>query len=406
MPFSFPSSPTVGQTSTQNGRSYTYAGSNVWELTPASGGGGSDARWDLFLPPAPTSVTATAGNAQVALSWTAPTGVLSQTPIIDYAVQYRPSGGSWTTVTRSASTAASATVTGLQNGTDYTFRVASVNGVGTGAYSAASSSVTPGATIEVVVVAGGGGSGTSVGGAGGGGGVVYSSAVAYSTGVQYTVTVGGGGASVGSNSPGTSGTNSSFASLLAAAVGGGGGGSFGGNYQGKDGGSGGGGCGFTTDQRSYGGSGTSGQGFSGGNGTGSFGSGGSGGGGGAASAGGNASGGTAGAGGDGVGSYSTLAAAASVGVLYSGTRYFSGGGAGISVGADQVTPVNGANSAGAAGTANSGQGAGGDSGAAGGSGVVIIRTLATAAATTGSPTVTTDGSYKVYTFTGTGSITF
>lgn len=39
MPFSFPSSPSVGATSTQNGRSYTYAGNNVWELTPASGGG-------------------------------------------------------------------------------------------------------------------------------------------------------------------------------------------------------------------------------------------------------------------------------------------------------------------------------------------------------------------------------
>jgi hypothetical protein len=38
--------------------------------------------------------------------------------------------------------------------------------------------------------------------------------------------------------------------------------------------------------------------------------------------------------------------------------------------------------------------------------VVIIRTLATASATTGSPTVTTDGSYNIYTFTGSGSITF
>jgi hypothetical protein len=42
----------------------------------------------------------------------------------------------------------------------------------------------------------------------------------------------------------------------------------------------------------------------------------------------------------------------------------------------------------------------------GGSGVVIIRTLLTAASTTGSPTVTTDGSYNVYKFTGSGSITF
>jgi len=39
MPFSFPSSPSVGATSTQNGRSYTYAGNNAWELTPSTGGG-------------------------------------------------------------------------------------------------------------------------------------------------------------------------------------------------------------------------------------------------------------------------------------------------------------------------------------------------------------------------------
>jgi hypothetical protein len=41
MPFSFPASPTVGATSTQNGRQYVYAGNNVWELVAASGGGGS-----------------------------------------------------------------------------------------------------------------------------------------------------------------------------------------------------------------------------------------------------------------------------------------------------------------------------------------------------------------------------
>jgi hypothetical protein len=37
---------------------------------------------------------------------------------------------------------------------------------------------------------------------------------------------------------------------------------------------------------------------------------------------------------------------------------------------------------------------------------VIVRTLSTAASTTGSPTVTTDGSYNIYTFTSSGSITF
>jgi hypothetical protein len=38
--------------------------------------------------------------------------------------------------------------------------------------------------------------------------------------------------------------------------------------------------------------------------------------------------------------------------------------------------------------------------------VVIIRTTSTASATTGSPTITTDGSFNVYRFTGSGSITF
>ena len=137
MPFSFPSSPSVSQQSTQNGRTYSWSGS-AWELVAASGGG-SDARWDLFLPPAPTSLVATAGNAQVALSWTAPT-VLAQTPITSYTVEYTPSGGSASTATVTSSPY---TVTGLTNGTAYTFRVAAVNGVGTGSYSAASSSATP-----------------------------------------------------------------------------------------------------------------------------------------------------------------------------------------------------------------------------------------------------------------------
>jgi hypothetical protein len=49
------------------------------------------------------------------------------------------------------------------------------------------------------------------------------------------------------------------------------------------------------------------------------------------------------------------------------------------------------------------------SGGAGGSGIVIVRypdTFAAARATTGSPTVTVSGGFRVYTFTGSGSITF
>jgi len=111
-------------------------------------GGGSDGTDTvlraLFVPGAPTSVTASAGNAQASVSWTAPTGVITQAPITDYFVQFSSnSGSSWTTFSDGTATATSATVTGLTNGTAYTFRVAAVNGVGTGAYSTASSAVTP-----------------------------------------------------------------------------------------------------------------------------------------------------------------------------------------------------------------------------------------------------------------------
>jgi hypothetical protein len=97
----------------------------------------------FLVSPAPTGLTATVGNEQVLLSWVAPT-VLAQTPITDYTKQYSSNNGTtWTTFTEAASTATSATITGLTNGTAYTFRVAGVNGIGTGAFSTASSAVTP-----------------------------------------------------------------------------------------------------------------------------------------------------------------------------------------------------------------------------------------------------------------------
>lgn len=128
---------------TDSRRLYSWTGSVYAEVGAVSA---YDSRWDLFLPGAPTSVSGTVASGQSVVSWTAPSGVASQTPITDYVVQYSSNSGStWTTFSDGTSTATSATVTGLTNGTAYTFRVAAVNGVGQGAYSTASASVTPAA---------------------------------------------------------------------------------------------------------------------------------------------------------------------------------------------------------------------------------------------------------------------
>jgi hypothetical protein len=106
-----------------------------------------------ILPGVVSSVTATAGDGQVSLSWTP--GSTGQSAITNYLITYS-SVGSYVPFTRSASTATTATVTGLTNGTAYTFKVAAVNTQGTGATSAASSPATPlGPSISTAVLPGG-----------------------------------------------------------------------------------------------------------------------------------------------------------------------------------------------------------------------------------------------------------
>ena len=91
--------------------------------------------------PRPDSPTATAGNARPRVSWTAPASN-GGSPITGYVVTPYIGGVAQPPQTFN-STATTQTVTGLTNGTTYTFKVAAINAVGTGPPSAASNAVTP-----------------------------------------------------------------------------------------------------------------------------------------------------------------------------------------------------------------------------------------------------------------------
>ena len=84
------------------------------------------------LPSKPHDLTATPGNTQVVLTWSASNGYGSA--ITGYSVQVSTdSGTTWTTLS-DPNTTTTYTATGLTNGTSYLFRVAGEDSAGTGAY--------------------------------------------------------------------------------------------------------------------------------------------------------------------------------------------------------------------------------------------------------------------------------
>ncbi len=106
------------------------------------------------IPGAPTTVVATAGNASATVTWRAPASN-GGSPILSYVVTATP--GPATCTTRNGTTL-SCVVSGLTNGTAYTFKVVAVNGIGSGPASTASAAVTPSlppnVATNVVAVAG------------------------------------------------------------------------------------------------------------------------------------------------------------------------------------------------------------------------------------------------------------
>ena len=95
-------------------------------------------------PAAPTAATATAGNTQASVAFTAPADNGGST-ILDYTVTSSPGGF---TATGASSPIV---VTGLSNGTAYTFTVTARNSLGSSSASTASNSVTPKGNSSILV---------------------------------------------------------------------------------------------------------------------------------------------------------------------------------------------------------------------------------------------------------------
>jgi hypothetical protein len=355
-------------------------------------------------PQAPTIGTATLTNGVPVVNWTlGNNGGKNLTSIT--ITPYLNGTTAQTSQTASTTSSTSHTFTGLTEDASYTFKVKVTNANGDSPDSSASNSVTVDAqfSAEYLVVAAGGGGGVDVGGGGGAGGML-SGTQTLNKGTTYTITVGSGGAGTSAAAtPAGDGGNSSIAGTgltTITATGGGGGGNWSGagtNSGGRNGGSGGGAGGWSLPASYYGGTGIDGQGFKGGDNT-------------------VPATNTPGAGGGGAGGAGTNSATSA-----NSTSTSAGGpGAASSITGSSVTYAAGGRGQndtttggqnGGANTGNGGDGGGSgnnpnDQGYNGGSGVVIIRATTSATATTGSPTVTTSGSYTIYKFNGNGSITY
>ncbi|MGH9090351.1 MAG: beta strand repeat-containing protein, partial [Acidimicrobiales bacterium] len=113
----------------------TYSVSVAASNTAGTGPSSSVSAKPTGTPGVPTITRATPGNGQVTLTWSAPASN-GGSPITGYVVNVA-TGVTPPSTVPTGSTGTSFTVTGLTNGTPYTFSVAAVNGNGTGTLSPA-----------------------------------------------------------------------------------------------------------------------------------------------------------------------------------------------------------------------------------------------------------------------------
>jgi len=125
-----------------NGISYMF---RVAAQTAAGPGAWSAASTAIprSVASSPQSLVVTAGDGRAMLTWLAPLST-SGSPVTDYVIQSSVDNGrNWNTVVDGSSAVTNAAVPGLTNGTTYVFRVAALTAAGTGAWTAASTGVTP-----------------------------------------------------------------------------------------------------------------------------------------------------------------------------------------------------------------------------------------------------------------------
>ena len=132
-------------TGLSNGTSYTFT---VTATNAIGTGAPSDASNSITpaasatIPDPPVIGTATGGNAQAAVSFTAPASN-GGSAITSYTVTSSPGG------LTASGVASPITITGLSNGTSYTFTVTATNAIGAGAPSDASNSITPAGSATI-----------------------------------------------------------------------------------------------------------------------------------------------------------------------------------------------------------------------------------------------------------------
>jgi hypothetical protein len=118
-----------------NGTAYTFTVTATNSVGTGSASAASNSVTPASVAGAPMGVSATAGDRQATVSFTAPAN--NGSAITSYTVTASPGGAT------ASGSGSPITVTGLTNGTAYTFTVTAINGLGTGAASSASNTVTP-----------------------------------------------------------------------------------------------------------------------------------------------------------------------------------------------------------------------------------------------------------------------